>query len=99
MTFTMRKLVVALSIVAALLLANAVLIADWLARLGLVGFAQGLRSEYVTGTAITIIVVMLLVLTRPESAHRVALPFRRCPVCDHELRREGNYCPECGSRV
>jgi hypothetical protein len=50
MTLTMRKLVVAGSVVAVLLLANAVLIADWLARLGLVGLAQGVRQEYVTGT-------------------------------------------------
>lgn len=99
MTLTLRKLIVAGSVVTILLLANAVLIADWLARLGLVGLAQGVRQEYVTGTAITVIVVMLLVLTRPESTRTVAPPFRRCPVCDHELRREGSYCPECGSRV
>lgn len=99
MTLTMRKLIVAGSVVAVLLLANAALIADWLVRLGLVGLAQGLRQEYVTGTAITVIVVMLFVLTKPKAAHPAAPPFRRCPVCDHELRREGSYCPECGSRV
>lgn len=97
MSLTMRKAVVAGSVIIVLLLANAVVIADWLARLGLVGLAQGLRAEYVTGTAITIIVMMLMLLARP--ARGFAEPIRRCPVCDHELRREGNYCPECGSRV
>ena len=97
MTLTMRKLIVAGSVLTVLLLANAVVIADGLARLGLVGLAQGLRQEYITGTAITIIVVMLVLLVGP--ARSLALPVRRCPVCNHELRREGRYCPECGARV
>ena len=97
MSLTMRKLIVAGSVVAVLLLANAIVIADWLARLGLVGLAQGLRAEYVTGTAITIIIVMLVLLTRSDRFQPVL--FRRCPVCDHELWREGRYCAECGARV
>jgi len=97
MTLTMRKLIVAGSVAAVLILANALLIANWLARLGLVGLAQGLRQEYVTGTAISVIAVMLVLLVGP--ARGPALPVRRCPVCDRELRREGNYCPECGSRA
>ena len=97
MSLTMRKLIVAGSIVTVLLLANAVLVADWLARLGLVGLAQGVRQEYVTGTAITVIVVMMVLLLGP--ARSMPLPVRRCPVCDRELRREGSYCPECGARV
>jgi hypothetical protein len=97
MTLTMRKAVVVGSVIVVLLLANAVAIADWLARLGLVGLAQGLRQEYVTGTAITIIVVMMVLFVRPAGIGPAAV--RRCPVCDRELRRPGKYCPECGSRA
>jgi hypothetical protein len=97
MTLTMRKVAVAGSIIVVLLLANAVAIAEWLARLGLVGLAQGLRQECITGTAITIIVVMLLLFVRPAGIGPMSA--RRCPVCDHQLDRAGRYCPECGSRV
>jgi hypothetical protein len=96
MTLTMRKAMVAGSVLILLLLANAIVVADWLARLGLVGLAEGLRAEYVTGTAITIVVVMMVLMVGP--ARGLTLPVRRCPVCDRELRREGDYCPECGAR-
>lgn len=97
MTLTMRKAIVTGSVLIVLLLANAIVIADWLGRLGLVGLAQGLRSEYLIVTAITVIVVMLALFVRPVGIGSASV--RRCPVCDHELTREGNYCPECGARV
>ena len=92
-----RKLIVAGSVILVLLLANAVLISDWLVRLGLVGLTQGLRAEYITGTAITVIVVMLVLFVGPVRS--LGFPIQRCPVCDRELRQEGRYCPECGGRV
>jgi len=81
---TMRKLIVAGSVVMPLL-AKAVMIADWLTRLGPVGLARGVRSEYVTGPPITIIVVMLVLLVSRSRSWQV--PARWCPVGDHELRR------------
>ena len=62
MTLGMRKLIVAGSGGAVFLLANALIVAHWLDKAGVVQFAGKLRSEFVTGTAITIIVVLLVLL-------------------------------------
>jgi hypothetical protein len=80
-----------------LLLGNILLVADWLAEKGVVDWARGIRSEYLTGTAITIIVVLLMLLVGPKAASKGVI--RRCPVCDHVLVGRGGYCSECGSRV
>ncbi len=90
-----RKLVVAGVIAAVLLLANALVIATWLDGSGVIGGARYIREEYATGTAITVIVVLLFLLGSPV---RKAL-IRRCGVCDHFLLRPGKYCGACGSRV
>ena len=97
MTLSTRKLLVLLLIAAALLLANAVLVIDWLSERGVIGFANHIRTEYLTGTAIAVIVVLLVLLVGPRSAaDRVS---RRCPVCDGRVAAEARYCGECGSRV
>ncbi len=59
------------------------------------GWARGIRAEYLTGTAVTIIVVLLILLVNP----RGGVLARRCPVCDHVLMARGKYCGECGSKV
>ncbi len=79
-----------------LLLANAGAIAGWLQEIGVIPWAQHLRMEYVTGTAITVI-VMLLVLF--PSRVVLAIGVLRCPVCDFLLLRRGSYCCECWSRT
>jgi len=78
-----------------LLLGNIVLVASWLAEHGVVDWARGIRAEYLTGTAITIIVVLLILLVSPRAGALV----RRCPVCDHLLLSRGKYCGECGGKV
>jgi hypothetical protein len=100
MTLRIRKIVVAAAVAAIVVLANFFVLASWLDDIGLIPWAQGVRDRYLTGTAITIIVV-LLVLIVPQS--RVFIIGRgaqsRCPVCDRVLDRPGQYCPTCGSRL
>ena len=97
MTLTIRKIMVLGLIGTILLLGNILLVADWLAEKGMVDWARYIRSEYLTGTAVTIIVVLLILLVNPATKPwRFA---RRCPVCDRLLTSQGSYCSECGSRV
>ena len=94
-----RKVVV-LGLVAAVFLANAIIVADWLREKGIVDFASGIRKDFLTGTAITIIVVLLILLVRPRIEGGIAARWLgRCPVCDHRLLGRATYCSECGSRV
>jgi len=96
MTLTIRKIIV-LGLVGAILLAgNILFVAKWLADKGVVDWANSIRTEYLTGTAITIIAVLLILLVSPR---RTGGLVRRCPVCDHRLLGKGSYCSECGSRV
>ena len=96
MSLTIRKTIVLGLIGAILLLGNVVLVANWLAEKGVVDWAQYVRAEYLTGTAVTIIVVLLMLLVSPRAGGVLA---RRCPVCDHPLLSRGRYCPECGSKA
>jgi hypothetical protein len=96
MTLTIRKIVVLSLIGAVLLIGNIIFVANWLADKGVVDWAKNIRAEYLTGTAITIIVVLLILLVSPR---RTGSLVRRCPVCDHVLLTKGVYCSECGSRV
>lgn len=85
------------SIGAILLLGNILLVANWLSETGVVDWARGIRTEYVTGTAVTITVVLLILLIGPKAGSSGLV--RRCPVCDHLLLSRGRYCGECGSKV
>jgi len=82
---------------AILLLGNVVLVANWLAEHGVVDWARHLGSQYLTGTALTIMAVLLILLVNPKAGARGLV--RRCPVCDHVLLSRGGYCSECGSKV
>ena len=95
MSLTMRKVMVLGLIGSILLLGNILFVANWLSEHGLVDWARHLRAEYLTGTAITIIAVLLILLVSPRAGALV----RRCPVCDHVLVGTGKYCGECGSKV
>jgi len=55
MSLTIRKAVVLGLIGTILLLGNILFVASWLADRGVVDWARDIRSEYLTGTAITII--------------------------------------------
>ena len=97
MSLTIRKAIVLGLIGAILLLGNILFVANWLADKGVVAWARNLRSEYLTGTAITVIAVLLILLVSPRA--KSAGLVRRCPVCDHVLVGRGGYCSECGSKV
>ncbi len=100
MRFWNKKLVVVSAVVTVVLLTNFLVLADWLDRLGVVGWARFVREEYATGTAIAVIVALLILL--PTSGRRVGGQrgwVRRCPVCEHELDGRGRYCAVCGSRA
>lgn len=97
MTLTIRKIMVLGLTGTILLLGNILLVADWLAEKGMVDWARYIRSEYLTGTALTIIVALLILLVNP--ATKLGRFARRCPVCDRALTNQGTYCSGCGSRV
>jgi hypothetical protein len=97
MTLGIRKLLVLGLIGVVVLLANFVIVGAWLSNCGVIDFAACICKEYLTGTAITIIVVLLILLVAPR--HNGGKFVRRCRVCDHILLGIGSYCSECGSKT
>ncbi len=97
MTLTIRKIIVLGIIGAVLLIGNILFVANWLSGKGVVDWAQNTRAEYLTGTAITIVIALLILLVSPKARTRGFV--RRCPVCDHVLLMRGSYCSECGSKA
>ena len=79
MTLGIRKLIVVGLVGAVLLLGNFILVANWLQEKGIIDWAKGIRKGYLTGTAITIIVVLMILLVAPRREGRRLL--RRCPGC------------------
>lgn len=96
MSLGIRKVAVLGLVVGVFLLANLWFVVNWLQDQGVIDMARHVRAEYITGTAITIIIVLLILLVRP-AGERAWL--RRCPVCDHVLVSRGPYCSDCGSKV
>ena len=101
MSLTMRKVVVLGSIVVVFLAANILVVANWIAKSGIAEEATWLRQEFLTGTAIAVIVALLILLVNPKAANagRGIRSLRRCPVCDKGLAGNPNYCGDCGSKV
>jgi len=97
MTLGIRKLVVVVLVACVFVVANALVLSHWLATSGAIGWASSIRREFLTGTAITIIAVLLILLVPSHAG--TASWMRRCSVCNHLLLRPGKYCPECGSRA
>ena len=97
MTLGIRKLIVLVLAVALFLVANLIFVTNWLAEKGVIDWAKYVHKEYLTGTAITIIVVLLVLLVAPRGESRRLL--RRCQVCDHAILGKGRYCAQCGSKV
>ena len=97
MTLGIRKLIVLVLVAALFLVANVMFVASWLQEKGVIDWARYIHKEYLTGTAITIIVVLLILLVAPRGEGRKLL--RRCPVCDHTMLGGVKYCSDCGSKV
>ena len=101
MTLGLRKIILLGLIGCIFLMANVVVVANWLANSGVSQFAQTIKNNYLTGTAVTIIVALLILLVGPNktSSSKIMSFVRRCPVCDHRLIGSANYCGDCGSKV
>jgi len=75
-------------------------VADWISDTGIAEKAGLVRQEFLTGTTVAVILVLLVLLVSPKSTADKAIGFaRRCPVCDKRLSGSVNYCGECGSKV
>jgi len=71
MSLKTRKIMLVVAIVAVVVGANIWGIAAWLNKAGVVDLAKHVRREYLTGTAITIIVVLLIAHGRGEVLWKV----------------------------
>jgi len=101
MTLTIRKIIVLGLIGTVFLMANILVVANWISDTGIAEKAGWLRKEFLTGTAIAVIIVLLILLTSPRnsSSGRTMSFTRRCPVCDKRLVGNPKYCGKCGSKV
>ena len=101
MTLGLRKIILLGLIGGVFLMANVVVVANWLADSGVSQFAQTIKNNYLTGTAVTIIIALLILLVGPKqtSGSKIMSFVRSCPVCDHRLIGRANYCGDCGSKV
>jgi len=86
-----RKLVVISLVGGIFLLGNIWLVVNWLEDTGAIGCARHIRKEYLTGTAITIVIVLLILLMKPghEVVNRSGL-FRRCRMVSKFSRIAGH---------
>ena len=94
-----RKVIVVSLVGGIFLLANVMLVAHWLNETGVIDWAGRVRQDFLTGTAITVIIALLILLVKSRPEGSVAGLIRRCPVCDHKILGRGSYCSECGSKV
>lgn len=100
MSLGMRKVVVVGLIAGVFVMANALVIAEWLADRGLVEWAAGIRQEFLTGSAIAVIIALLILLVPAARSGRSIWGLaKRCPVCDEPVSTRARYCGECGGRV
>jgi hypothetical protein len=100
MSLTVRKIVVLGLIGIIFLMANILVVANWVSDAGIADKAGWVRREFLTGTAVAVILVLLILLVSPKNAAGKAIGLtRRCPVCDKRLIGNVNYCADCGSKV
>jgi len=100
MSLGIRKIVVISLIGIVFLAGNILVVANWIAERGVEQKANWIREHFLTGTAIAVILVLLILLVNPKASSGRAVGFvRRCPVCDKRLIGNANYCGECGSKV
>ena len=95
MTLISRKLLLLGLICGILILANLLWITGLLDQYSVISIAQEVRKEFLTGTAVTIIIVLLILLVAPNTG----INSRNCPVCERKLSKGVKYCSDCGSRL
>jgi hypothetical protein len=94
LSLKLRKTVVLVLVATVFLLGNLIVITGWLQQAGVIGWAQDFREEFLTGTAITILVALLILIVGPGKSRDAG--GSNCPVCDRS-QRGGRYCKHCGS--
>ena len=94
-----RKLFVLSLVGGIFLLANVMFVAHWLNESGVIDWAGRVKTDFLTGTAITVILALLILLVKPRAEGGPVGLLHRCPVCDHRILGRGSYCSECGSKV
>ena len=99
MTLTLRKMILLVLLGTIFLMANVMLVANWLNEKRVPEFAEYIKNNYLTGTAVTIIVTLLILLVAPKGSSKTSIISRTCPVCDKKLLGNANYCSECGSKI
>ena len=100
MSLAIRKCIVLGLIGTIFLTANILVVTSWITDSGIAEKAGWVRKEFLTGTALAVILTLLVLLVGPKSTGSKALGFtRRCPVCDKRLRGNVDYCGACGSKV
>ena len=100
MILTIRKIIVLGLIGIIFLLANILVVANWISDTGIAEKAGWVRREFLSGTAKAMILVLLVLLVSPRTNSSRAVGFaRRCPVCDKRLVGNLSYCSECGSKI
>ena len=100
MSLGIRKVIVIGLVAGVFVMANALVIAGWLADRGLIDWAAGIRQEFLTGTAVAVIVALLILLVPATRSGRSIWGLsKRCPVCDEPVSARARYCGECGGRV
>jgi len=98
MTLRSRKWFVVCVIVLTIALANATPLASWCDRMGIISFADMVSRRFITKTAVSVILALLVLLV-DHSPERLNDLSNRCRVCDHQVLASGRYCPHCGSRA
>ena len=100
MSLTIRKIIVLGSIGIIFLMANILMVANWISDSGISEKAGWVRREFLTGTALAVILVLLVLLVSPKNTTSKLVGFiRSCPVCDKRLIGNASYCSDCGSKV
>lgn len=100
MSLGIRKVVVIGLVAGIFIMANALVIAGWLADRGLVDWAASIRQEFLTGSAIAVIIALLILLVPATRSGRSIWGLaKRCPVCDEPVSTRARYCEGCGGRV
>jgi hypothetical protein len=95
MSLTIRKVIVLGLIGIIFLAANILVVANRISDTGVAEKAGWVRREFLTGTAVAVILVLLILLVSPKNTSGKAIGFvRRCPVCDKRLIGSANYCGE-----
>ena len=92
-----RKVTVIALIGGIFLVGNLWLMVNWLDGKGAIDWADSFQRVYLTPTALTIVVVLMILLVRPHAETTKFI--RHCPVCEHTVIGSKKYCGDCGSKL